>query len=82
MNQLAGGAAYSRFSQTILWLESHNEKASRVKTTCGTTEMDHNRTLHILKARNGKGQGVKVACNFESESLTLSEQGIIVKGNK
>ncbi len=82
MTQLSGGAGYSRFSQTVLWLESHNEKTSKVKTTCGTTEMDHNRTLHILKARNGKGQTVKLACNFESESLTLRELGIIIKKDK
>lgn len=82
MTQLAGGAGYSRFSQTILWLESHNEKTSKIKTTCGTTELEHNRVLHILKARNGKGQNVKLACNFESESLTLKELGIIIKKDK
>jgi hypothetical protein len=82
MTQLAGGAGYSRFSQSILWLESHNEKKSKIKTTLGTIEMDHNRTLHILKARNGKGQGVRIACNFESESLTVTELGITIKNEK
>ena len=77
--QLAGGAAYSRFAQTILWLESHAEKISQVKTDCGRTEIEHNRTLHLLKARNGRGQGVKLAFNFQGESLTLREEGIIVK---
>ena len=82
VTQLAGGAAYQRFAQTILWLESHDPKASTVKTACGTTEIEHNRTVHILKARNGKGQGVKLACNFKPESLTLNEIGIIVKVKK
>lgn len=79
VTQLAGGAAYQRFAQTILWLESHADKTSRIKTACGTTEVEHNRTVHLLKARNGKGQGVKLACSFKSESLTLHEVGIIVK---
>jgi len=79
MTQLAGGAAYQRFAQTILWLESHPEKTSTVKTACGTTEIEHNRTVHLLKARNGKGQGVKLACSFQPESLTLNEIGIITR---
>ena len=82
ITQLAGGAAYSRFAQTILWLESHADKTSQVKTACGTTELEHNRTLHLLKARNGKGQGVKLAFNFSNESLTLHEEGIIIKKSK
>jgi hypothetical protein len=79
VTQLAGGAAYSRFAQTILWLESHSDKTSKIKTACGTAEVEHNRTVHLLKARNGKGQGVKLVCNFDAESLTLREEGIIVK---
>ena len=82
MTQLAGGAAYQRFAQTILWLESHADKTSKVKTSYGTTEIEHNRTAHLLKARNGKGQGVKLAFNFSSDSLTLQEEGIIIKKTK
>ncbi|MBL7186282.1 MAG: AAA family ATPase [Phycisphaerae bacterium] len=82
VTQLAGGAAYSRFAQTILWLESHPEKTSQVKTDCGTADVLHNRTLHLLKVRNGKGQGMKLAFNFKGESLTLREEGIIVKKSK
>jgi len=82
LTQLAGGAAYARFAQSIVWLESHGERSSTVKTVCGTTVVKHNRTLHLLKARNGKGQGVKLAFNFEAESLTLKELGIIVRSPK
>jgi hypothetical protein len=82
VTQLAGGAAYQRFAQTILWLESHGDKTSKIKMACGTTAVKHNRTLHLLKARNGKGQGVKLAFNFQAESLTLKELGIIVRGEK
>ena len=80
MDSLAGGASYSRFAQTILWLEHHPEpKSSNVKMTLGTIKQDYNRTLHILKARNGIGQGVRIACDFQGTSLELNELGIIVK---
>jgi hypothetical protein len=82
LSQVAGAAAYQRFSQTILWLESHDEKTSKVKMAVGTTELQHDRTLHILKARNGPGMGFKVAFEFDSESLTLNEVGLIVKEHK
>lgn len=82
MSQIAGGAAYNRFCQTILWLEMHDEKTSQVKTCCGTDEIEHNRTLYCLKARNGKGGGYKLAFDFDSESLTLRELGLIVKAKK
>lgn len=79
MTALAGSAAYSRFAQTIFWLHSHESKNSKTKTACGTAEIDHNRTVHILKARNGKGNGLQIACEFDSENLTLNEFGVIKK---
>jgi hypothetical protein len=83
VQQLAGSAAYARFAQTILWLEAHDDgKTGKVKSEGGTIEEEYNRTLHILKARNSVGQGARIACQFESESLTLREMGIAVKERK
>lgn len=82
VTQLAGGAAYARFAQTVVWLESHADKTSTIKTPCGRTDMEHNRILHLLKVRNGKGQGVKLAYVFDSESLSLKEEGIILRKKK
>ena len=82
LTQLAGGAAYGRFAQSILWLETHEPKTSKVKRQCGTTDCQHNRTLRILKARNAKGTGFRLAFQFNSESLTLNELGVIVKKRK
>jgi len=82
LSQVAGSAAYQRFSQTILWLESHDEKSSKVRMAVGTTFMTYNRTLHILKARNAKGMGLKLAYQFDSDSLTLKEIGLIQKEKK
>lgn len=82
MNQLAGGAAYSRFSQSILWLETHEPKTSRIKGAVGTADCEHNRTVRILKARNARGTGFRLAFQFSSESLTLNELGVIIKDSR
>lgn len=81
MEMLAGGASFSRFAQTIFWLEYHEQKTSDVRFDCGTADTSHNRTLHILKARLGKGQGVRVAMTF-TDNLILKEHGVIMKKKK
>jgi len=81
MESLAGGAAFSRFSQTILWLEAHDYKTSDVRFPCGCSQVNHNRTLHILKARLGQGQGIRVACTF-TDNLRLLEHGAIIRKTK
>jgi hypothetical protein len=82
MNQLAGSAAYSRFAQSIFWLHSHEPKSSKVRLACGTTECEHDRTLYILKARNGRGHGFSLAYEFDKQNLTLKESGVIIKKGK
>lgn len=77
MSQVAGSAAYTRFAQTILWLEAHEPSESIVMTACGNATLEHNRTLHILKSRNGSGAGKRVAYNFSSSSLCAKEEGLI-----
>jgi hypothetical protein len=79
MASLAGSASYSRFAQSIMWLEYHEPQTSFIRTMMGSTDMEHNRTIHVLKARNGRGQGVRLAYKFEPDSLTLTEVGPIVK---
>ena len=82
LSQVAGSTAYQRFSQTILWLESHDIKESKVKTALGTVPTNHNRTVHILKARNGVGMGSKLAYQFDPDRLTLNELGFILREKK
>lgn len=79
---LAGGAAYERFCDTMLVLQSHDPKTSLVRTPCGTAEMKHNRTLRIEKARHGSGTGCRLAMEFDASSLTVRELGLIVKNKK
>ena len=82
LTQIAGAAAYQRFAQTILWLERHESEFSRVRAACGTSEVEHDRTLYILKARNGRGGGFRLAFQFEPENLTLRELGVILPKKK
>lgn len=79
MEALAGSAAYSRFSHTILWLEAHGDITGMVQTIAGPDSTTYNRTLHCLKARNGDGQGVADALNFSIEGLLMTECGPITK---
>ena len=65
MDNLAGGACWSRFSQTIMWLRMNDEEKEveildngcRVKSEC-------NRIMTVLKARNSYGGGHNYAMNL------------------
>lgn len=78
MDGLAGGATFSRFAQTVLWLEAHDHKTSDVQWPCGADTVSHNRTFHLLKTRLGLGQGLRIAATF-TETLRLIEHGVVVK---
>lgn len=80
MDDLAGGAAFQRFAQTVMWLESYRPaKTFILKGPCGSFESECNRTLHLFKTRNGSGTGLSIAMKWDDQSLTLAEQGLIVK---
>ena len=86
LDSLAGGAAWARFADAAIWLQSHEAKVSAVKTCLGTDEVMHDRTIHLLKTRSGEGTGLRLAYKFETGrdpadrgALTLRELGIIVK---
>jgi hypothetical protein len=79
MDELAGGAAYQRFAQTIIWVEHHKTpKTVIVKSPVGgTMSIDINRTIHLTKTRNGVGHGVGLAYRFQGDTLRFDEKGII-----
>jgi hypothetical protein len=79
---LSGGAVFERNSDVILTLGNHDPKVSSVQTDCGTSEITHNRTLGIAKARHGPGTGARLAYQFDTKTLTLRELGVIVKRHK
>ncbi len=83
LNELAGGASYQRFTDTVLWLQSYPAgKEVKVKTPIGTSTCEINRAIRVLKANNGRGNGTGVAFKFYPESLTFGEQGIIIPETK
>lgn len=83
LDELAGGAAYQRLSQTVLWLERFKQtKAVSVASMGGFIDVRCNRTLHICKARNGKGHGARLAVHFDGRTLQLEERGIIRDADK
>jgi hypothetical protein len=79
MNDIAGGAAYERFVDTILWLSSYEQKRVEVESNYGNEVTKINRLLWVLKARNAKGAFVRIGMNFNNETLRLNEVGIILK---
>lgn len=81
MEGLAGGAGFSRFSQSIFWLEAHDHKQSDVRFATGTMATTHNRTIHILKSTLGQGLGLRIAATF-TDRLRLIEHGPIIKRQK
>lgn len=83
LDDIAGGAAVSRFAHKVIWIQNHViPLQSTVKNYDFTMEVEHNRTLHILKSRDTAGQGMKIAMNFESD-LRFHEKGVLLasKGN-
>ncbi len=80
MEELAGGAAYSRLPQTALWLERlAPAKSMSVRTNLGDSTYSVDRVLRIIKARNGVGAGVRIGCSFNKNTLRLREYGPIVE---
>ena len=79
-DKVAGSAAYGRFSDCVLQIIRHDEKASTVKSPLGRMEIEHNQTIFIEKAR-APGTGLRLAFGLTS-GLTFEEHGVIVKKAK
>lgn len=89
LDNLLGGAAWARSLDSVIWIESHEIKNSRIRTSCGTDEQQHNRTVYLLKTRSGEGENVRIAYRFQTGkdqadtgALTLRELGPIVRRKK
>jgi hypothetical protein len=83
LHDLAGGAAYQRFSQTVLWLVRHDHPERMiVHKPCGIGFSDVpemiDRTLQLHKTRNAAGAGGEIGMEFDGTSLTFKEHGLIL----
>lgn len=83
LDSLAGGAAFQRAAQTVLWLE-HLAAPMEDAIIHGASltfrpDADEpvNRILHLSKARNGRGQGQKLAFHFDPKTLRSKELGVL-----
>lgn len=78
----AGGAAYFRFTDTMIWL-TRAKTARRVMTRSmhGSLLGKTDRFFQLFKTRDGKGAGSELAYEFCS-NLKFSELGVVVKDVK
>jgi hypothetical protein len=78
MDDMAGGSAYQRFCQTVIFLLAHDTKTTTVEHEHGASDETYNRTMVVFKARNGRGaEGHKFAYRFSPKTLELYEVGRI-----
>lgn len=82
LDDLAGGADYPRFSQTVLVLANRKgdeEVACAKYTPMGTitSRVAINRILHLRKTRNGRGSGADIGYTFDPKTLGFTEHGVL-----
>lgn len=78
LEDIAGGVRISQASLTVLWLEfSELREGDVYNFDCQIMyRKSWNRTLHILKARNGF-QGLKIGMMFDHKTLSYEEAGLL-----
>jgi KaiC/GvpD/RAD55 family RecA-like ATPase len=82
LDNIAGGRAYNRFTQTVLILESLDKVEQKtVARGFEWQSVSVNRTVTIRKARSGTGVGRSIGFFFDSETLLLTERGAITEAN-
>lgn len=80
LHDIAGGSAYQRFAQTVLWIERYDGKREvKLRTAQGETIREINRSVKIRKSRNGRGAGLELGFRFRSRSLRFDELGVFTK---
>jgi len=81
LEDLAGGAAYGRFVQTVLWVLTHYPpKELDVRFPTGFNGVEKcNRTIRLPKARNGMGTGWEFAFHMDPQTLRFVEYGMVAK---
>lgn len=82
LDSLAGGTAYQRHVDYVAWLAAIDPEKMTVAGPCGRHEIECNRLMHLLKVRDGRGQGKTIAFNFGAHDLLLAEQGVVIKEKK
>ncbi len=80
LDDMAGGAAFARFSQTALWLGFHPDPVEVLIRHEALTFKDKiNREIFVVKARNGVGTGARIGFRFDPATLRFQELGLIAR---
>ena len=80
MDDLAGGAAYPRHAQTVLWLDKPTTTEAVLVShpdAYAPTQVQCNRSIQIRKARNGHGGGMEVGFYFDGATFGFREFGFV-----
>ncbi len=80
LDDMAGGAACSRFTAVMLWLDAH--KGIKTAVMFGREENRNariNRSVHLIKTRNARGSGLILGFMFDPDTMCFTEEGIILK---
>ena len=79
LEDMAGGAAFPRFAQTMFWLVRFDAPKAVRCSVAGAASFDTtiNRAVRIPKARNGPGGGLEIGFAFNPETLRFEEQGVV-----
>jgi hypothetical protein len=76
-DDLAGGRAFSRLTQCVLWVHVHKPaKDFFCKDLFGEAFVKCNRSIFIAKSRNGPGGGLTIAFNLGT-NVRFTEHGIV-----
>lgn len=84
LETLAGGAAWSRFTDSVLWLTRHeDDNTVQIRNPFGGCDtVKANRTILVCKARHARGAGFRLGYWFDPRSLTFKELGVTAKAEK
>lgn len=79
LHDMAGGAAYQRFSQTVIWVQRLDKsRYQKVRTEYGSKSVRINRVVQLHKTRNGMGAGLRIGFFFDGATLRSEERGVIL----
>ena len=80
IDSLAGGRAYGRLTDCVMWVQNHNPPEDDiVETGCGRTPYSYNRTVTLCKTRDGIGQGMAIVLDFNMETTETLQLGHLLK---
>lgn len=77
-HDVAGGAAYLRFTDTLLWLHKSKEpKFVKLMTPLGIINSELSLFFQMHKTRNGRGKGREFGFLF-CDGMRYAEQGLVI----